>query len=66
MDRTGRALMFIGGFVFVASAAGALLPVVGLTLRSLQENSISQGEAAIMAVIGLAVWWVGFKLTEGY
>ena len=56
--------MLIGGFAFVAGAAAALLPVVGLTLRSAQENNISQGEAAVFAASGLALWLIGAMLAE--
>ena len=64
MGRIGSTLRFIGGFAILAGLAGVLLPVVGLTLSTLEANNISQGDAAIMAAIGLAVWWVGFKLTD--
>ena len=66
MNGIARALMFIGGFAFVAGAAAALLPIVGLTLRSAQENNISQAEAAIFAGFGLALWIVGAMLAERY
>jgi len=56
--------MIVGTVAFVAGAAGALLPVVGLTLRSIQENNISQGEAAILSALGAAVWYLGAFLVD--